>query len=209
MRASVLANFLVVTATFESILDFPYDDVKGLVTVAEGLLCSHGLFASLPWHHVDGTPLAPGEVEAAWNTLQSPAALATDKQGGAHYAAMTALRLSPEDMAQAAQATLQRFETQLRTFLRNWDAAPAHAQMAALLMAWGYGGLFPAHWPHWTAAFNASQWDVCSAQAMPSLAEMTAQNDSFHKRVACEQAHFSAAVTDTDLDCLELPQLAT
>lgn len=204
MRAVVLARFFDVTATFESVLDFPYDDIKGIVTVADGVACSHGLFASLPWVHADGSALAPGEVEAAWRTLQSPAALATDKQGGAHYAAMTALRLTTEGMAKLAKATLERFEKELWTLLPNWDHAPAHAQMATLLMAWAYGGLFPAKWPRWRAAFIRGDWSTCAAESVPSAAELSVQNSSFHRRVGIVVAHFKAASLSDDADSLDL-----
>lgn len=208
MRAVVKACFFVVTATFESLLDFAYDDIYGIVTVADGIACTHGLFASLPWVHADGSPLAPGEVEQAWQTLQSPAALATDKAGGAHYAALTSIRLTAAGMAQAAQTVLERFESELCTLLPNFEDAPAHAQMAALLMAWAYGGLFPATWPHWRAAFIASKWAECANQTTPNAAEMAAQNVSFHRRVATEIAHFKALATDTDPDSLELESAA-
>ncbi len=195
MRQIVLDNFWDYTETFESLTLFPYDDVKGLVTIGPGLLCSKGLLLSLPCTHPDGSPATHDEIEVAWDFLDSPAGQATDKQGGAHYANLTSIRVTREGIKQAGVATLSRFENQLRQYLKNWDEAGASAQLAALSHAWAFGGLFPATWPNWTKAFNAGSFGICAQQDSPSPGEMLKQNASFHKRIATEQALLFAADT--------------
>jgi hypothetical protein len=198
MRTVCLARFIDWTANFESDTDFPYDDIEGLVTIGPGLLCSRGLLLSLPCVHPDGTPATHEEIQAAYDFLQSPAALATDKQGGAHYALLTNVRVTREGLALAAKGTLLRFESQLRASFRGWDDACADAQLPVLSKAWAGGGLFAAEWPRFTAAWNASEWEECAAQAMPSPAKMAAQNESYRRRIAAEQRHLRAAAMTPD-----------
>ncbi len=201
MRSVVSTVFPVYTESFESLLNYVYDDLKGIPTFDAGIVITLGMALSLSWVHLDGvTPATHDDIVAMWNTITSPAALASDQQGGGHYAGMTSIRATRESLLSAFATTLTRFENQLKTFLPNWEDAPANAQLAALSHAWAFGGLFPATWPSWTRCFNAGEYAGAAAQDMPSAHEWALQNASFHSRIQMEQLLLKNAMTsDPDL----------
>lgn len=206
MRACVAAAFPGYTQGFESFMDKPYDDVKGIVTFLAGIaIWSLGQMLTYTWAKDDGTPASHDDVVACWNFLTSPEGRSTDQQGGAHYAKLVHISATMETRQKAFEDTLARFESQLRQHLTNWDDAPANAQLAALSHAWAFGGLFPATWPSWTKCFLAGDYAGASQQDMPSAHEWAAQNDSFHRRIKTEQYLLSNALqTDPD-QLLSLP----
>lgn len=186
----------------------PYDDLKGIPTALAGIVITLGMMLSTTWVRDDGSPASHDDIVAAWTFLTSPEARATDQQGGAHYAKLVHVAATQETRQGLFKSTLARFEGQLKTFLKNWDSAPAQAQLAALSHAWAFGGLFPATWPSWTRCFNAGEWAGCAAQDMPSAHEWALQNDSFHRRIKTEQALLSTAAS-VDPDYLpDLPKAA-
>ena len=204
MRPAVAAEFPLYTERHEALTPFLYPDLKGIITFDAGIVCTRGMAHLIPWQHLDGTPVAPWEIDHAFDVLSSPEALATVKQGGAHFAAMTDIRASRETLLAAFQSTLARFEKTLTCYLHAWEDAPAHAQLAALSHAWAFGPSFPLSWPSWTKCFNAGDWAGCADQDMPSAHEWALQNPSFKARIQEEQAHLRAASTDPDPDSLQL-----
>jgi hypothetical protein len=197
MRQVVLTAFPQWTAQFEGSVLFFYKDVKGLVTIGEG-----NLVDPLP-PGLDFGPAAPGDVLAAWQRVKYDTTL-DPRNGGGQYARLTTVRMTPSGVAQLVFSKLEQMEAVVRQYFPNWSTAPAHAQLAVMSHCWAFGPHFPSSWPHLTQAFNLQAYQVCAAQCVPSAAEMSVQNDSFHRRIAAEQAHFLACLTDPDPDSLVL-----
>jgi GH24 family phage-related lysozyme (muramidase) len=181
MRQVVEATFPTWSAHFEGELHFFYLDVKRLVTVGVGNLVE---------------PYSPGldfggareaEIRAAWLAVKNDQTL-DPRRGGTQYGALTSIRMTEAGISSLVRRKMLADEAVLKTFLPNWEAAPAQAQRATLSHSWAYGPYFPPKWPKWTACFNAGDYAGAAVQDAPSAAEMAVQNASFHARVAAEQA---------------------
>jgi hypothetical protein len=194
VRACVSAAFPGYTQYFESLTPFLYPDLKGIITFDAGIVCTRGMALSIQWTKPDGSLASHDDIEAAYDAVSSPAALASDQQGGGHYASFTSIRATPASLASAFAAPVARFEGQLRGLLSNWDVAPANAQLAAMSHAWAFGGLFPLTWPSWTKFFVSGDYAGASCQDMPSAREWALQNDSFHRRIKLEQSLLANAL---------------
>jgi hypothetical protein len=198
MRAVVATRFREWTEGFEGHTLYFDKDLFNLVTIGDGnLVDPFALCTGLAFVHPDGTPASQAEVFAAWSAVKNDRTI-DPRGGGAAYARLTTIRLTELGVQLLVLRKLALFEHQLASWLLAWDDHCADAQLVALSKAWANGGLFPPEWPKWTAAFNAREWEECAIQAMPSPARMAAQNVSYGKRIAAEQAHLRAAATTTD-----------
>jgi hypothetical protein len=197
MRLVVATRFFGWTATFETIMRKLYCDVKGYVSIGDGLLCSKPLALTLSFvHDSDGSPASLSEVSDAWDAVF--AARASGVDGGAHFEELTTISATMASLNIAGASKLRTAENYLRRFFPAWEDACADAQLPALSKAWADGPLFEPKWPKFTAAFNACDFAECANQATPSDEEMARQNPSFRRRIASEIAHLNAAVTSAD-----------
>jgi GH24 family phage-related lysozyme (muramidase) len=194
MRPSVYSAFVSFQSHFEGVCAWPYLDVKGLATVAVGLLIDPVETAlGLPW--VIGEYAAiESEVRQQWAALKAqPAA-----RLASYYLPFTTIRLTPAGIQQVTLAKAAEMEIILRTYFPGYDNAPADAQLGLLSMAWALGPAFSPRWPMFTAAFRKGDWATCADQCALS----TAGNPGVAPRnVACRKL-FEAAVTAPDDDTL-------
>jgi hypothetical protein len=181
VRQVVADTFPLWSAHFEGELRFFYLDVKRLVTVGVGNLVD----PYVPGLDFGGASEA--DIRRAWLAVKNDTTL-DPRRGGAQYGSLTSIRMTDAGISALIRRKMLADEVVLKTFLPNWEAAPAQAQLATLSHSWAYGPNFPPKWPKWTACFNAGDFAGASVQDAPSAAEMAVQNASFHARVAAEQA---------------------
>jgi len=202
VRRIVADRFPGWTARFEGHTTYFGKDVKDRVQIGEGLdVNDFGLCAAFPFVNPDGSPTSPADVLAAWTVVKNDRTIdprnPRNAAGGNAYAALTTIRLTDAGVAMLVARKLALFESQIRSHFPGWEGACADAQLPVLSKAWA-GGAFETEWPRFTAAWNAAAWEECAVQAKPSPAKMAAQNDSYRRRIASEQAHLRAVATVTD-----------
>lgn len=153
-RASVEQAFPVLTDHIEGTVSVMYQDVKGLVTTAQGYLIDPMPMAlPLPFlRKADGQPASRAEIAAEWGRIKAADALR--KIGWTAYARLATLYLAPASIAALTVQELRANEAQLRARWPGYDAWPAAAQLAVLSWAYASGSHTVA--PHLDAELRAS-----------------------------------------------------
>ncbi len=174
---------------------WPYLDVKKLATVGVGCLIDPvDSFASLPWT-VDGARVSVGvALDWLYHLKSSPAGYVAD-----WYAAATPLRLSTAAVDDLLEERARDAEAVLSARFPDWDDAPASAQLGALSMAWACGAKGVAFdFPHFDAAFLASNWATCAAECHMD----DSNNPGLTGRNVANKALFEAAAAGGDPDAI-------
>jgi len=183
----VRETFPAWSAHFESRLGFLFLDVKGLVSTGVGILLEPlSLALGLPWRRPDGSLASAAEIADAWNEVKARQDLA--EEGGGHFAGLTTLRLSDDDVDAITLRKLDEVEAELRARFPAWERWPADAQLGTLSMAWAMGAGF--RFPHWEAAVERLDFDSAAAESHMSE---EGQNESFRRRNAANAILFRNA----------------
>jgi hypothetical protein len=164
MKPTVIDVFPYITTRLEGRVSHMYLDCKGLVTVGLGCLIDPvSLAVQLPWvHKATLKPAGPQIIIDEWQRIKDDQRLAKF-----HYnvaGSLTQLRLTDEGIDSLAVKRLSVFETDLRKEFLDWDAFPADAQLAIMLMTWAMGSGFTHSWKHLTSACKEHRWIDASEQ---------------------------------------------
>ena len=163
MRQAVADVFPAFSKSFEGYIDFPYLDVKGLVTVGVGNLIDPIQYAmDLPWL-IDGDPTNPADdasIIAAWNAVKARTDLT--QHGGMSYAHVTNLRLTDAAIDELVRSKCASNEAALAQRIGNWALLPASAQLAVLSLAWACGPWFD--FPKFMSAIKICDYTTCARE---------------------------------------------
>lgn len=161
MRESVLNAFVSFSEPLEGAVPYLYVDVKGLVTIAIGVLVDPIDYAvPLPLLRADGTPATASEIVAEWNRVKSDPTLA--KLGHLAAAKVTRLRLSADGLKAVTRRKLDQVDAQLAKRFPAWAEWPADAQLAILSLAWACGAAF--RFPKLEAALLAGDFRTAAKE---------------------------------------------
>jgi hypothetical protein len=173
---SVHDAFRDFTARIEGILAFLYLDVKCLVTVAIGNLVDPiGAALSLPFVRPDGTPASRVEIAAAWHAVKARTDLA--RMGGAAFASVTTIRLTPDGINAMVWQRMASNESFLVKRFPAFDTWPADAQLALHSIAWAAGPGWAA--PHFDAAARALDFATCAGPAGDANADPSKRGEAW------------------------------
>lgn len=164
MRESVAKAFVPFSDPLEGTVPFFYQDVKGLVTIAIGVLVDPLFMAiNLPLVRPDGTPADESEIAREWWSVKRAPPDAkgrTAAQLGHRYVKQfTKLRLTPDGVEQVVRQKLGTMVGELRRRFPDFDEWCADAQLATLSMSWACGPAF--RFPKLESALKA--WDFTTA----------------------------------------------
>jgi GH24 family phage-related lysozyme (muramidase) len=187
VRQAVADAFPAFTESDEGRVASMYQDVKGLVTVADGdLVDPISLAMNLPWCH-GGNPSDPADdaaIIAGWEAVKAmPPGLSWKAYVGA-----TDLRLTPQAIDQLVRTKCNENEATLAQRIPNWALLPADAQLGVLSMAWACGPWFD--FPKFMAALKVADFATCaveckmSAQGNPGLVPRNAQDQRLFEAAA-------------------------
>jgi GH24 family phage-related lysozyme (muramidase) len=141
MAADTRARFVPFTAPLEGVVPWMYLDVKGLVTVAIGILIDPVETAlGLPFVKKDGTAATREEIAAEWTHVKATTRLAHQGHRAAEHE--TKLRLTDAGVEQVVFAKLDEMWGALSQRFPEIATWPADAQLATLSMAWACGPWF-------------------------------------------------------------------
>lgn len=161
IRKAARDAFLDFTRPLEGCIEHLYLDVKGLPTIACGvLIATEATARALPLVHKDGTPATEDERAADWYRVKARRELA--QQGARAAAAVAQLRLTPDGVEQVTWAKL---ELTVEALIRRFPAFgewPASAQLAVVSLAWACGPAFA--FPKCEAALRAQDWAGAAAE---------------------------------------------
>ena len=194
MRPAVADKFVAFQARFEGCTSWPYLDVKGLVTVAIGLLIDPVETAlALPWV-IGEYVTTEAEVRQQWAAVkaQAPARLAS------YYRPFTTIRLTSDGIQQVTLAKAAQMESILRQRM-DWDDFPANVQLAIFGVAWACGPEF--HFPRFMAALQNGDWQTAADECAIS----TVGNPGVVARNQADRALLLAAAADSDPDVVSWP----
>jgi GH24 family phage-related lysozyme (muramidase) len=141
-----------------------YLDVKGLVTVGIGNLIDPSVVAqALPFVHNDSkAPALPQEILTGWNTVKQRQDL---RFRSFHvFAQLCSLRLPDTAIDALVTTQLEKNVRLLGNTFPGWETWPADAQLGIASMAWAMGAGFPAHWPRFTTACRALDFEAASRE---------------------------------------------
>jgi GH24 family phage-related lysozyme (muramidase) len=164
MHPSVKRNFRSFNEPLEGVVPYMYQDVKGLVTIGVGNLIDP-IEAALVLqfqHKGSGKAATRAEIEAEWTLIKRDHTLA--KKGHKACAPLTHLELSNTTIDALITTRLTQNESFLKrqkafTDFEDW---PADAQLGLLSMAWAMGPGFSVHWPKFSAACAAADFDAAA-----------------------------------------------
>lgn len=179
MYASVRSSFVGITEPLEGRVDHFYADVRGLVTIAYGVLVDPvSIATSLPMLRADGTPATSAEIVTDWQFVKGEcceqyadsskcawrgsgrACMAHD--GHREAAKITRLRLSAEGVEAVTLRKLDQVNKQLVTRFPAFESWPADAQLATLSLAWACGAGF--RFPRLDAALRRRDFAVAALE---------------------------------------------
>lgn len=145
---------------FEGCVPHMYRCTGGEVTIGIGhAIPDDAAACKLSWQ-ISSAPAAPERVAADY------AAVAAADKGkvASSYAALTACRMTNDDIGRLVDADIQAFEAKLVSALPNWNGYPAPVQEALFDMAYnlGLGGLLK--FSRLLQAVNAGDWSTAAAQ---------------------------------------------
>lgn len=165
MRQSVADAFTAFSTKFEGSVDFPYLDVKCLVTSGIGdLLEPVGVFIGQPWRHrATGERATAMAAMDGYHAVKARTELA--QHGGMAFRTVTDLYLDQDAIKALVAGRLRMNEAILRQRFPKLDEWPADAQLALHSMAWAMGPAF--QFPHFERAVNADppDWEVAAHES--------------------------------------------
>lgn len=139
-----------------------YVDILGLCTTGVGnLIDPVHLALEYPWKLPDGSLASKDEIRRQWQLVKDD----RERLKKLHYryaAQLTTIRLTDEDIDAIVLKKLESNERYIRTWLPNYDDAPADAQLAIHSMAWAVGPAFNQKFPTFTAAARLARWWDCA-----------------------------------------------
>ena len=160
MRPSVQAAFVPWVSRFEGVTNWPYLDVKGLVTTGIGnLIDPFSAAKDLPWT-LAGMPATGPQIAQAWLTVKGRQDLRL--HGGGAFKDLTQLRLSAEAVNDLCAKKLAGMDQILCLRFAGYEDYPADAQLGILSMAWALGPAFD--FPAFHAACEAGDWVTASQE---------------------------------------------
>jgi GH24 family phage-related lysozyme (muramidase) len=167
IHPSVREAFLPLSVRFEGSVSWLYQDIKGLVTVAVGVLVDPLELAldTLDGHMVrklDGDPATRHEIAADWQAIKRAPDLA--RRGHRAAESVAWLRLTPEGLEAVALRKLDAMAAQLARRFPQLPAWPASAQLAVLSLAWACGAGF--HFPKTERALLARDWATAAEEGV-------------------------------------------
>lgn len=144
MRTAVKDYFVKFSQPFEGIVNTPYLDKRGLVTVGMGdLIDPVNLGWDLPWLRADGSRATQSDFIGEWNTIKGldgtngkPDAA---REGWVTAARYAKLHLSDADVQALVSAKLESDAAVLRKRVRNYDYMCCDAQLFLHSWAWAVG----------------------------------------------------------------------
>jgi peptidoglycan hydrolase-like protein with peptidoglycan-binding domain len=152
IKQVVVDSFPAYTIPFEGNTDWPYTDIKGLVSTGDGnLIDPLPLALELPWTLLDGkTPASPAQVTADFNTLK--ANYAAKKAAGLpppsayEQRGLTQIRLPQVAIGDLMAKKLRGNHSVLQSQYPSIASWPADAQMAMHSLSWAWGPSFASVW---------------------------------------------------------------
>lgn len=164
---SVRAAFVPFSVRFEGSVSWMYLDVKGLVTIAVGVLVDPLDLAldTLDGHMVrklDGAPATRHEIAADWQAIKRHPDLA--RRGHRAAESVAWLRLTPEGLEAVTLAKLDAMLVQLARRFPQLPSWPASAQLAVISLAWACGAGF--RFPKTERALLARDWTTAAEEAV-------------------------------------------
>lgn len=196
MKPAVRAAWLPFNAPLEGVCSWMYLDIKGLVTTGMGnLIDPLSAALPLPWLTTDGGVAESPAISAEWEKVKSTLALA--HQGAQSAKTLTTLHLSDAGVNSLVDGALLRTKDILLTFqaFEAFPSWPADAQLGILSMAWAMGPGFGSHFPLFSQAMAAGEFDTaagnCDIDTMGGKAPLVRRN-LLNKRA------FQAAATAKD-----------
>lgn len=190
MWPAVASSFVKANGQIEGVVPFLYLDVKGLVTIAIGVLVDPiGAAMNLPLKRLNGTTASPAEITAAWHAVKARQDL--KMKGGMAYAHVTNLRLTDEGVLEVTKRKLEVMEKQLQARFPEFESWPADAQFGVLNVAWACGPAF--RFPKLATALMAREFltaaDECriSEDGNPGVKPRNVLNRQLFINAACAE----------------------
>jgi hypothetical protein len=182
VRAAVYKAWRAYNKDLEGILNFPYADVKNLITTAMGCKIDPVEDAlKLPWCLIPSWRRATNdEVLKAWHAVKNDPRSASEGWTHAIKIPENNIRLHDEHVDALIDARLDGFNTQLAKKFPAFEEWPADAQLAVLSMVWalGFEGLV-SKFPKCCRALAAEDFKGAAAEC-----KMTPEAGSLIKRNA-------------------------
>ncbi len=167
MKDSVRAAFVTFSAPLEGVVPWLYLDVRGLVTIAIGVLVDPLPYAlTLPLRRPDGSLADRGEIEAEWRWVKQHPDLARLGHRAAERA--TTLRLDAAGVDEVVGTKLATIAAELLQRFDGFADWPADAQLATLSMAWACGPAF--RFPRLEQALRDRDFDAAARECTISEA---------------------------------------
>lgn len=162
MKDSVKKIFPEFSKKFEGYVNWMYLDVKGLVTIAIGVLIDPiSLAERLPFVKKDGSLASKEEIRFEWTQIKSRKELA--KEGHRSAKKYCSLRLTDEYISKLVISRLEMNENYLiKKHFPDFNSWPADAQLAVLSMAWALGADFPSSYKKLKEACLVKNWKLAA-----------------------------------------------
>lgn len=158
---SVRSAFVAFSSPLEGAIPHFYRDVRGLVTVAIGVLVDPiELALTLPMRWPDGRLATRAEIAADWWKVRGDRSLSW--KGAAAASKVALLRLAPEDVEAVTLEKLDTIAKRLAVRFPGFETWPADAQLGVLSMAWACGAGF--NFPKCEAALRALDFATAAAE---------------------------------------------
>lgn len=196
LHPSVREGWLRFSIPKEGRIRWMYRDVRGLVTVAVGLLIDPvNLALRFKWYHRNSGALASeAEVRAEWARIKAAPGL---EKGGAPAAEMVAtLWMSDADVDAETLRTFDTFAVALARSFPRIGSWPVSAQAAVMSLAWAVGTDLPTTYPRMTAALRAEDFATAALECLireegnAGVAVRNATNMRLLKEAAMERGQF-------------------
>jgi GH24 family phage-related lysozyme (muramidase) len=171
MYSSVRDAFYDFNLPFEGVINWPYLDIKGLVTIGLGNLIDpvkRVLDLELPFEYIDqpGSQATQDEIIDAWQTVKSKTSL--KHKGYKAFEKLTNIRLTEDAIRSLVDTQLVANEQVLKKTFSNFDNWPADGQLGLLSMAWALGAGFASKWPKFRTACQNENWDTAAQECLIS-----------------------------------------
>lgn len=159
-RPSVIATAPTFQERFEGFTQYPYADVKGLITVGVGCLIDPLTddVTGLPWAIAD-VPVDKSEVAIQWSKLKQ-SGLAGRTAG--YQSQFTTIRLSHAAVNDLFDSRMAHFDAFVARRFAWYATAPGDAQLGVLSMAWAMGPAFA--FPRWEAYCETGDWSGAATE---------------------------------------------
>lgn len=182
MRPSVRAGIRNFNAPFEGVVAWFYLCIRGLVTIAIGLLYDDpdgksdpprppAAALALPLMHPSGRRATSAEIAAEWRKVKASQALR--RAGGGAFRHVTTLRLTPESIEDLAARKAEDIARELARVFPAFPSWPADGQLATMSMVYALGlGRLLSLFPKLCAALRRLDFGTAAAEC-----EITSKDD--------------------------------